>query len=292
MTRYEVLKIVSVTPSSSVAKAHRVLGDGSKEKVALKRIALVLECLEETDILGRLDHPNVVRYYEQFKDKHYVTLVLEWMKHDLSRFLHYAFDRKGNPLAGPQAHLETVKRLLYQLLDGLAYIHAQNVLHLDLKPANLLLSADRQILKIIDFGLSEEFGRQNDSKDLLSTEVVTLYYRAPELFCGSHAKDPAIDIWSVGCIFGEMLSGRPLFYGPFSCESQIREISTYLLCTCMFFTNVHIVFWALYKKRIVITFPLHSTATNMPIDGFRETRITESPSTNDFRSCHLRVMIS
>jgi mitogen-activated protein kinase 1/3 len=97
---------------------------------------------------------------------------------------------------------------LYQLLRGLKYVHSANVLHRDLKPSNLFLNANCD-LKIGDFGLA----RTTSETDFMTEYVVTRWYRAPELLLNCSEYTAAIDIWSVGCILGEILTRQPLFPG-------------------------------------------------------------------------------
>ena len=97
---------------------------------------------------------------------------------------------------------------LYQILRGLKYIHSANVIHRDLKPSNLLLSANCD-LKICDFGLA----RPSSESDMMTEYVVTRWYRAPELLLNSTDYSAAIDVWSVGCIFMELINRQPLFPG-------------------------------------------------------------------------------
>ncbi|KAM0944548.1 putative cyclin-dependent kinase CMGC-MAPK family [Dioscorea sansibarensis] len=111
----------------------------------------------------------------------------------------------------------TVKKLMFQLLQGVAYLHSHRILHRDLKPCNLLLTGAGQ-LKICDFGLGkryeylyeEEEGRECD---WLSQAVGTRWYRSPELLLGEEKYNEAIDIWSVGCIMAEMVMRKVLFPG-------------------------------------------------------------------------------
>lgn len=97
---------------------------------------------------------------------------------------------------------------MYQILRGLKYIHSANVLHRDLKPSNLLLNANCD-LKIADFGLA----RTTSETDFMTEYVVTRWYRAPELLLNSSEYTSAIDVWSVGCIFAEIMTREPLFPG-------------------------------------------------------------------------------
>ena len=97
---------------------------------------------------------------------------------------------------------------LYQLLRGLKYIHSANIIHRDLKPSNLLVNANCD-LKICDFGLA----RPNINDEFMTEYVVTRWYRAPELLLNSSDYTAAIDVWSVGCIYMELMNRQPLFAG-------------------------------------------------------------------------------
>nr|KAJ3422059.1 Mitogen-activated protein kinase [Polyrhizophydium stewartii] len=102
---------------------------------------------------------------------------------------------------------------IYQICRGLKYIHSANVLHRDLKPGNLLVNADCE-LKICDFGLARGFSDEPDANGGFMTEyVATRWYRAPEIMLSFKSYTKAIDMWSVGCIFAELLGGKPLFKG-------------------------------------------------------------------------------
>jgi cyclin-dependent kinase 12/13 len=96
-----------------------------------------------------------------------------------------------------------------QLLKGLHYCHVNNVLHRDIKGANLLISGGGKLLKLADFGLARPFTRDGS----FTNHVITLWYRPPELLLGATNYAEAVDIWSVGCIFAEFLLRKPLFPG-------------------------------------------------------------------------------
>ena len=111
---------------------------------------------------------------------------------------------------------------VYQILRGLKFIHSANVLHRDLKPSNLLVNSNCD-LAICDFGLAR--GVSADTAGQLTEYVVTRWYRAPELLCESADYDAKVDVWSVGCVLGEILGRRPLFKGNSSeCAAPRRAV--------------------------------------------------------------------
>lgn len=101
---------------------------------------------------------------------------------------------------------------IYQTLRALKAMHSANVLHRDLKPSNLLLNANCD-LKVCDFGLARSAASQEDNSGFMTEYVATRWYRAPEIMLTFKEYTKAIDVWSVGCILAEMLSGKPLFPG-------------------------------------------------------------------------------
>jgi len=180
----------------------------SSDIVALKRIRLdnqeegvPFTALREISLLKELRHPNVVKLYDVLHSDRTLTLVFEYCKQDLRKYLDSASRDKPS--------IPNIKSLFYQLLDGLAYCHEQRVLHRDLKPQNLLINKKGE-LKLADFGLARAFGIPVRS---FSHEVVTLWYRAPDVLLGSQSYKTSIDIWSSGCILAEMVSFKPLFAG-------------------------------------------------------------------------------
>ncbi|KAJ4456818.1 putative Cell division control protein 2 [Paratrimastix pyriformis] len=180
----------------------------TNEIVALKRIRLESEeegvpstAIREISLLKELRHPNIVRLKDVIHTERKLTLVFEFLDQDLKKYL----DQN-------RGHLEplTIKCFLFQLLAGVAYCHQHRVLHRDLKPQNLLINRADLSLKLADFGLARAFGIPVRS---FTHEVVTLWYRAPDVLLGSRKYSTPVDIWSVGCIFAEMVTGRPLFPG-------------------------------------------------------------------------------
>eukprot|EP00048_Salpingoeca_helianthica_P016186 m.230901 g.230901 ORF g.230901 m.230901 type:complete len:294 (+) comp18187_c0_seq1:104-985(+) len=180
----------------------------TNEFVALKRISLEnaeegIPCtaIREIAILKEISHPNIVRLLNVFHSESKLTLVFEYCEQDLKKYMDSC---RGNP------EPEKVQSLMLQLLRGLDHCHAHRILHRDLKPQNLLISRLGD-LKLADFGLARGFGLPIRG---FSNEVVTRWYRPPDVLLGSKEYDTSIDIWSAGCIFGEMTNGgAPLFPG-------------------------------------------------------------------------------
>lgn len=192
----------------------------SGEIVALKRIRLDnddegIPCtaVREISLLKELRHPNIVRLLDILHSEKKLTLVFEYLETDLKKWL------DGRDGVADADDMPVIRSYLQQLLQGVAHCHAKMVLHRDLKPQNLLLQSRRGELKIADFGLARAFGAPVRA---YSHEVVTLWYRAPDVLLGSRFYSTSIDMWSVGCIFAEMLLGRPLFPGANVKDQLIR----------------------------------------------------------------------
>ncbi|XP_033825247.1 cyclin-dependent kinase 16-like [Periophthalmus magnuspinnatus] len=174
--------------------------------VALKEIRLEHEegapctAIREVSLLKDLKHANIVTLHDIIHTQKSLTLVFEYLDKDLKQYL----DDCGNTI-----HVHNVKLFLFQLLRGLSYCHRRKVLHRDLKPQNLLIN-DKGELKLADFGLARA---KSIPTKTYSNEVVTLWYRPPDILLGSTDYSTHIDMWGVGCIFYEMATGRPLFPG-------------------------------------------------------------------------------
>jgi len=190
----------------------------TNEIVALKKIRLEAEdegvpstAIREISLLKELKDDNVVKLLDIVHADQKLYLVFEFLDMDLKRFMESGNSR-GEPIS-----LDTVKKFTHQLTSGLNYCHAHRILHRDLKPQNLLI--DKHLnLKLADFGLARAFGVPLRT---YTHEVVTLWYRSPEVLLGSRHYSTALDMWSVGCIFAEMaLRGQPLFPG----DSEIDQI--------------------------------------------------------------------
>uniref|UniRef100_A0A3Q2IBS0 cyclin-dependent kinase n=1 Tax=Equus caballus TaxID=9796 RepID=A0A3Q2IBS0_HORSE len=174
--------------------------------VALKEIRLEHEegapctAIREVSLLKNLKHANIVTLHDLIHTERSLTLVFEYLDSDLKQYL----DHCGNLMS-----MHNVKIFMFQLLRGLAYCHRRKILHRDLKPQNLLIN-ERGELKLADFGLARA---KSVPTKTYSNEVVTLWYRPPDVLLGSTEYSTPIDMWGVGCIHYEMATGRPLFPG-------------------------------------------------------------------------------
>ncbi|KAF2720427.1 Pkinase-domain-containing protein [Polychaeton citri CBS 116435] len=190
--------------------------------VALKEIHLDSEegtpstAIREISLMKELKHENIVSLYDVIHTENKLMLVFEYMDKDLKKYM----DSYTSP-SGQRGALDavTIKSFMWQLLRGIAFCHENRVLHRDLKPQNLLINSAGQ-LKLADFGLARAFGIPVNT---FSNEVVTLWYRAPDVLLGSRTYNTSIDIWSAGCIMAEMFTGRPLFPGTTN-EDQLLKI--------------------------------------------------------------------
>lgn len=173
--------------------------------------------IREISLMKELKHENIVSLYDVIHTENKLMLVFEYMDKDLKKYM----DSYTNTSTGVRGSLEpsTIKSFMWQLLRGIAFCHDNRVLHRDLKPQNLLINNHGQ-LKLADFGLARAFGIPVNT---FSNEVVTLWYRAPDVLLGSRTYNTSIDIWSAGCIMAEMFTGRPLFPGTTN-EDQLLKI--------------------------------------------------------------------
>ncbi|KAI4320693.1 hypothetical protein MLD38_034146 [Melastoma candidum] len=210
--RYKILEVIGKGSYGVVCAA---IDTHTGEKVAIKKINNIFEhisdairILREVKLLRLLRHPDIVDIKSimlppskrEFKD---IYVVFELMESDLHQVI------KANDDLTREHH----QFFLYQMLRALKYMHTASVYHRDLKPKNILANANCK-LKVCDFGLARVAFNDAPSTVFWTDYVATRWYRAPEL-CGSFFSKytPAIDIWSIGCIFAEVLTGKPLFPG-------------------------------------------------------------------------------
>lgn len=187
------------------------------EIVAMKKIRLESEqegvpstAIREISLLRELQHPNIVSLKEILMQEAKLYLIFEFLTMDLKKYMDGAVSRQGYMDA------TLIKSYTYQLFQGLLFCHQRRVMHRDLKPANLLIDKDG-VIKIADFGLARAFGVP---VRVYTHEVVTLWYRAPEILLGCAKYSTPIDIWSLGAIVAEMIGAKPLFQG----DSEIDQL--------------------------------------------------------------------
>ncbi|KAF1953689.1 Pkinase-domain-containing protein [Byssothecium circinans] len=234
MENYQKMEKIGEGTYGVVYKA-RDLTTKDRRIVALKKIRLEAEdegvpstAIREISLLKEMNDPNIVRLLNiVHADGHKLYLVFEFLDVDLKKYMESLpvnDGGRGKPLPeGSNPELQRmglgpdmVKKFMGQLCEGIRYCHAHRVLHRDLKPQNLLIDRDGN-LKLADFGLARAFGVPLRT---YTHEVVTLWYRAPEILLGGRQYSTGVDMWSVGCIFAEMCTRKPLFPG----DSEIDEI--------------------------------------------------------------------
>ncbi|KAJ2495455.1 serine/threonine protein kinase, CMGC, CDC2/CDK sub, partial [Coemansia sp. RSA 2052] len=213
---FEDYELTTKLGEGTFGEVHKAVHKATGAQVALKRVlmhnekeGLPITAIREIKLLKSLNHPNIVplsdmlvRHETQGQNAApSVYMVFPYMAHDLTGLLE-----------NPTVHLrpEHIKLYLRQLLEGTAYLHASRVMHRDMKASNLLIDNEGR-LYIADFGLARSFN-PDDKKDMTKC-VVTRWYRPPELLLGERKYSTAIDMWGIGCIFAEMLVGKPVFQG-------------------------------------------------------------------------------
>lgn len=213
--RYEKIEFLGEGQFATVYKAKDIETD---RIVAVKKIKLGSReeaqdginrtALREIKLLQELDHENLIGLLDVFGHMSNVSLVFDFMDTDLEVII------KDNTII---LTTPNIKSYILQTLKGLEYLHINWILHRDLKPNNLLVDSNG-VLKIGDFGLAKMFGSPNR---INTHQVVTRWYRAPELLFGAKQYGTCIDIWAVGCILAELLLRVPLFPG----ESDLDQLT-------------------------------------------------------------------
>jgi len=214
MSKYEKLEKIGEGTYGLVYKARN---KETSELVALKKIRLESEeegtpstAVREVSILKQLNHPNIVQLHDVIHTDTSLVLVFEFLDQDLKNYLDACGDKGIDEY--------TIKSFLYQLLQGIAFCHQHRVLHRDLKPQNLLVNMEGE-LKLADFGLARGFVVPVRK---YTHEVVTLWYRPPDVLLGSTKYSSPVDMWGVGCIFAEMSNGKPLFCGASDADQLVK----------------------------------------------------------------------
>ncbi|GAA5823668.1 hypothetical protein JCM10212_007091 [Sporobolomyces blumeae] len=188
----------------------------TSRKIAIKKIkvgqfkdGLDMSAIREVKFLRELKHPNVIELVDVFSNKSNLNLVLEFLDTDLEAVI------RDKDLVFQGAD---IKSWMFMTMKGLEFCHRNWILHRDMKPNNLLISADGT-LKIADFGLAREYA---DEGAKMTCQVVTRWYRPPELLLGARSYSTGVDTWAAGCIFAELMLRVPFMAG----ESDMEQLNT------------------------------------------------------------------
>lgn len=235
-TRYSLIRVVGSGAYGVVISSH----DSKKNnEVAIKMVPKAFNdeidakrILREIKLLKHFNHENIVgicdmmppnvRYLEDYHD---VYIVADLMETDLHRIIY----------SKQKLSIDHVQYFAYQLLRGLKCIHSADVIHRDLKPSNLLVNSNCD-LKICDFGLARGIHKTEEGSNntmLLTEYVVTRWYRAPEIMLACHEYAKPVDIWSVGCIFAELIQRKPYFPGDDYIDQVSDEKITQVVPPCV-----------------------------------------------------------
>ncbi len=217
--KIEHIQKIETLGEGAYGVVYKGIHEKTKEIIALKKIKLETQSegvpsttIREISVLREINHENVVKLKDVIMCPSKMYLVFEYLEMDLKKKI----DTLG---AGNSFSSVIIKKYMKQLVSGVAACHSRRIIHRDLKPQNILLGSSDE-LKIADFGLARAFGIPIRP---YTKEVVTLWYRAPELLLGTTEYSTPVDMWSVGCIFAEIISKRALFDGD-SEQDQIRKI--------------------------------------------------------------------
>ncbi|KAE8157198.1 kinase-like domain-containing protein [Aspergillus tamarii] len=229
MEKYQKIEKIGEGTYGVVYKARELVHPN--RIVALKKVRLETDdegvpstTIREISLLKELNHPNIVRLFNIHTEGYKLYLVFEHLDLDLKKYMDALPVNDGgrgrslpNGLSVDLGLGEAmVKKFMSQLIEGIYFCHSRRVLHRDLKPQNLLINRDGS-LKLADFGLARAFGVPLRT---YTHEVVTLWYRSPEILLGGPQYSTAVDMWSCGAIFAEMCMRKPLFPG----DSEIDQI--------------------------------------------------------------------
>lgn len=192
----------------SVYKAQKL---GTNEFYAIKKIKLDVDregipstALREISILKSVNHPNIVKIHDINIGEKIIELCLEYYPLDLRKFIE---KYRHNQVI---YNINTIKSIVYQIMRAINYLHSRKILHRDIKPHNILFCDQTIVTKVADFGLSRVYSVPVRP---YTQKVLTIFYRAPELLLGLDQYSIGVDMWSIGCVFAELLIKAPLFLG-------------------------------------------------------------------------------
>ncbi|GFE52999.1 kinase domain containing protein protein [Babesia ovis] len=219
-SKYQVQRMIG---NGSFGVVHEAVHVETGRRFAIKKVLQDPRYKNrELSIMLELSHPNIVYMFDHFytesvreqETQRYLNIVMEFVPGTVHRVMRSYFKRYN------QMPITLIKIYAFQICRALGYLHAVGVCHRDLKPHNLLVDLETNVLKLCDFG---------SAKKLLAGEMSVAYicsrfYRAPELMLGATEYTTAIDIWSVGCVIGELLMGKPMFAGDTSIDQLVKII--------------------------------------------------------------------
>ncbi|CDR97252.1 protein kinase domain containing protein, putative [Babesia bigemina] len=218
--KYQVERMIG---NGSFGVVHEAVQKETGKRVAIKKVLQDPRYKNrELGIMLELSHPNIVFLFDYFytesvreqERQRYLNLVMEFVPGTVHRVMRSYFKKYS------QMPLKLIKIYAFQLCRALGYLHSMGVCHRDLKPHNLLVDLQTNVLKLCDFG---------SAKKLMPGEwsvayICSRFYRAPELMLGANEYTTAIDIWSIGCVIGELLMGKPMFAGDTSVDQLVKII--------------------------------------------------------------------
>ena len=220
--QYQAVERLGKGTYGTVYKAKK---KGCEKFFAIKKIKNELDnegipstALREIAILKKMKNPNVVSVEAIAFNNHHIELCLEYCKYDLKKLIDC---KKHDPSF---YNVKFVKNMMFQLLKGVEHLHSHKILHRDLKPQNILVDDNGWILKLADFGLSRVYSIPIRP---YTKEVLTLWYRAPEMMLGINHYAIGLDIWSIGCIFVELYLGKPFIMGDSEIDQLFKLMQVY-----------------------------------------------------------------
>jgi cyclin-dependent kinase 8/11 len=216
-SKYNILGFISSGTYGRVYKAQSVESESvmyaikkfkpDKEGDVITYTGISQSAIREIALNREISHENVVALKEVILEDKSIYMVFDYAEHDFLQVIHHY-----SQTLRIQIQSQVLKSLVYQLLNGLVYLHSTHILHRDLKPANILITASGTV-KIGDLGLARLIHKPLQPLFAGDKVVVTIWYRAPELLMGAKHYNKAIDCWAVGCVFAELASLRPIFKG-------------------------------------------------------------------------------
>lgn len=199
---FAIKKFKSDNHSMSKSFSHDINGNEIIHYTGISQSAI-----REMSLCRELNNKNITKVVDILLENRSIYMVFEFCEHDLLQIIHFHSHPEIKPI--PE---KTVKSLIWQILNGVTFLHKNWIFHRDLKPANIMVTSNG-VVKIGDLGLARKFNNPLQSLYTGDKVVVTIWYRAPELLLGTRHYTPAVDLWAVGCILAELLSLRPIFKG-------------------------------------------------------------------------------